>query len=256
MSYMGFQAGFAFAMCVTDPSGPTTNLTVGRDRVLGIIAGLLVMMLVDAILLPVRARLGMQPALARALRSIAALARVTPETQEYRARLARAVSLRLAVYRDLATVLRLSGESTLELDADSPDAQEERRWTARLVAHAQAVFLALLTLIRHRLGSSFPTLPPAVQDGMRALDADVGVTLDALADYIDRRRGGPLPDLAARLVEVDARVESLATTTGAGDSLVSAYVAERDHLALARELVRQVTILRDALVPEPAPHRA
>jgi multidrug resistance protein MdtO len=255
ISYMGFQAGFAFAMCVTDPSGPTTNLTVARDRVLGILAGLIVMMLVDAVLLPVRARLAMRPALARALRSIAALARVTPETREYRARLQRAVRLRSAVYRDLATVLRLSGESTLEPDADTPDAREDRRWTARLVAHAQAVFLSLLTLIRHRLGPGFPTLPPAVQDGMRTLDADVGVTLDALADYIDRGRVGPLPDLAARLVEVDAHVESLAST-GAGGRLVSAYGAERDHLALAGELVRQVTILRDALAPEAAPHRA
>ena len=248
ISYMGFQAGFAFAMCVTDPSGPTTNLTVGRDRVLGILVGLLVMMLVDTILLPVRARLGMRPALARALRSIAALARVAPETQEYRVRLASAVRLRLAIYRDLSTVLRLSDESTLEPDADTPDAREDRRRTARLVAHAQAVFLTLLTLIRHRLGPSFPTLPPAVQDGMRALDAAVGDTLDALADFIDRRRGGPLPDLAAELVELDARVESMAVT-GPGGGPGSAYVAERDHLALARDLVHQVTILRDALAP-------
>jgi Predicted membrane protein len=45
-SYLGLQTGMAFAMCVTDPRGPTTDLTTGRDRVLGILVGVLAMFLV------------------------------------------------------------------------------------------------------------------------------------------------------------------------------------------------------------------
>ena len=248
ISYMGLQIGMAFAMCVTDPSGPTTNLTVGRDRVLGILVGVLVMMFVDVLLSPVRARLSMRPTLARALRSIAKLARYAPTTQDYRARLGAAVGLRSAVYGDLAATLRLSDESTLEPDADTAEARQDREWAARLVGHAQAVFLAVLALIRHRLSPGFPTLPPAVQEGMRALDEDVAVTLDALAEVIDRGPERELPDLPARLADVDARV-SAEEPPVAGGATVAAYVAERDHLAIARDLVHQVAILRDALAP-------
>jgi len=248
ISYMGLQAGMAFAMCVTDPSGPTTDLTIGRDRVLAILIGVLVMMLVDTVLSPARARLAMRPALARALRSIATLARFAPTTQEYRARLGTAVSLRSAVYGDLAATLRLSEESALEPDAETAEAREDRQWMARLVAHAQAVFLVVLALIRHRLAPGFPTLPPAVQEGMRALDADVGDTLDALADLVGRGRGRPLPDLPARLADLDARVSAEAPAAASGVA-VSAHVAVRDHLTIARDLVHQVTILHGALAP-------
>ncbi len=249
ISYMGLQAGMAFAMCVTDPSGPTTNLTIGRDRVLAILIGVLVMMIVDVALSPARARVAMRPALARALRSIAELARYAPTTQEYRARLGTAVGLRAAVYGDLAATLRLSEESALEPDAETAEAREDRQQMARLVGHAQAVFLAVLSLIRHRLSPGFPTLPPSVQEGMRTLDGDVAATLDALADRVDRGPGGgSFPDLLARLADLDARVSAEAST-GAGGVAVVAHVAMRDHLAIARDLVHQVTLLHGALAP-------
>src|SRR5262249_48197 len=139
---------------------------------LAILIGVLVVMVINAILWPARARLAMRPALARGLRSIAGLARVAPETQDYSTRLHAALRLRSAVYSDLAATLRLSAESTLEPDAETPSARDERQRIARLVAHAQAVFLALLALIRHRLAPGFPTLPPAVQDSTRAFATD------------------------------------------------------------------------------------
>jgi multidrug resistance protein MdtO len=242
ISYMGLQTGMAFAMCVTDPTAPTTNLAIARDRVLGILIGVLVMMVVDAVLWPARARLAMRPAIARSLRSIAGLARVVPEMEEYTTRLRTALRLRSAVYGDLAATLRISDESTFEPDAETAEARDDRQRIARLVAHAQAVFLSLLGLIRHRLSPAFPALPAAVQEEMRALDGEVGVTLDGLADLVERGRCGSLPDLAARLAAVEADVEAtMAAPTG------TAAVAARDHAAIARELVHQVTLLREAL---------
>jgi multidrug resistance protein MdtO len=246
ISYMGLQTGMAFALCVTDPAGPTTDLTTARDRVLGILIGVLVMMIMNVIFWPVRARLAMRPALARGLRSIGALARVAPEAEAYRARLHTAVRLRSAVYGDLAAMLRLSEESTLEPDAETPAARDERQRMARLGAHAQAVFLSLLALIRHRLSPDFPRLPATVQQGMRALDGDVGDTLDALADLIERGPCGPLPDLAARLATLETDVGA-AMPAPPGAAAVHVEVAARDHVAIARDLVHHVLILREAV---------
>jgi multidrug resistance protein MdtO len=246
ISYMGLQTGMAFAMCVTDPGGPTTDLTTARDRVVGILMGVIVMMVLNLVLWPARARLAMRPALARALHSVAALARVAPEAEAYRTRLRTALRLRSAVYADLAATLRLSDESAAEPDAETPAALDERHRMARLIAHAQAVFLSLLALIRHRLSPDFPRLPAAVQDGLRAVDRKTGDLLDGLAVLLEGGHPGSLPDLAEDLAALEA---DLAAPAPAGTpTAVVRVAAARDHLTVVRDLVHQVATLRDALV--------
>jgi multidrug resistance protein MdtO len=251
ISYMGFQVGLAFSMCVTDTAGPTTDLSTPRDRVIGVLIGVLILLLVDVALWPARARLAMWPALAGALRSIAGLARMAPEARNYGAQLNAAVRLRSGVYRQLAATLRLSGESALEPDAG--EAAAERDSMARLIAHGQAVFLALLALIRHRLSSEFPSLPPPVETAMHQLDHSVADTLEALADRVDRRPVPDLPDLHSPLAALEALVPPVAEPVASPrDTAVIAAVAERDHVAIARNLVHEVLLLREAVAAAPA----
>jgi multidrug resistance protein MdtO len=242
ISYMGFQMGMAFAMCVTDPSGPTTDLTTGRDRVLGILIGVVAMLLINATLWPARARLAMWAPLGRALRSLAELARLAPETREYRAQLDHAVRSRSSVYTELAATLRLSNEAALE--PDEREGRIEREWVKRLTVRAQAVFLAVLALIRHRVSPGFPILPAPVQEAMRELDHGVGEVLDALADRLDRRRGRPLPDLTRQLDALEALVPHGEEGLSAHDGATLLRRAERDHVAIARSVVHEVELLR------------
>src|SRR5262249_11797238 len=235
ISYVGLQAGMAFSICVTDPTGPTTDLTAARDRVIGILLGVLAVLFVSAVW-PARARLAMWSQLARTLRTIAGLARLAPAPGSYRAQIDRAVGTRTAVYQQLAATVRLAAESERELDAH--EARAEREWIGRLAAHAQAGFLAILALRRHRLSPGFPALPPAVLDAIHAVDQAAGEALDALADQIERGRGAALPDLASPL----AALEALAAP-GAD----AAARAARDHAAIARDLVRPGAVPRDAV---------
>jgi multidrug resistance protein MdtO len=248
ISYMGLQTGMAFAMCVTDPGGPTTDLTTARDRVVGILIGVIVMMVLNLVLWPARARLAMRPALARALHSVAALARVAPEAESYRTRLRTALRLRSAVYADLAATLRLSDESAVEPDAETPAALDERQRMARLVAQTQAVFLSILALIRDRLSPDFPRLPATVQEDLRALDGGVADLLDALADFLERGRRGPLPDPAEHLAPLEAGVAAAPVAAAGATQAAVEVTAARNHLVIARDLVRQAAALRDALV--------
>jgi len=240
IAYMGFQAGIAIAMCVTDPSGPTTDLTPAKDRVLGILVGIVAMLFVDAIW-PVRARLAMWKPLARAFHALADLARFAPETRGYGAQLRRAVQHRSAVYSQLSATVRMSAESALEPDAS--EAKAERECVGRLTAHAQTVFLALLALIRHRVSPGFPTLPAPTQDALRALDYGVGDVLDALADRLDGKPRQALPDLARRFATLEALypLDEAGTPIQGGAILVRR--AARDHIAIARGLVREVSLL-------------
>src|SRR4029450_8819229 len=259
ISYMGLQIAMAFAICVADPSGPTTDLIPARDRVLGILVGVLVMLLVNTALWPARARLAMWSPLGRAFRALAELARSAPQLHEYGSRLERAVRLRSAgygglaacprlsadralrlrsaVYGELAAALRLSAEAVSELDA--AESRLEREHVGRLTAQAQTVFLSLLALIRHRLAPTFPILPPPLQEAMRALDDGVGEAMHSLADRLDGRPARPLPDPARPLEHADALVpperEGAAPARGGAAAV---RIAERDHVAIARTRLR------------------
>jgi multidrug resistance protein MdtO len=241
ISYMGLQIGMAFAICVTDPSGPTTDLLPARDRVLGIIIGVLVMLLVNSALWPARARLAMWSPLGRALRALAEMARSTPQLREYESQLQRAVRLRSAVYGELAAGLRLSAEAAIELDA--AESRLEREHVGRLTAQAQTVFLSLLALMRHRLDPSFPILPAPLREAARALDHGVGEVMDSLADRLDGRPARPLPDLARLLDDADALVP-LDDGAAARDHAAAVRIVERDHVAIAATLVREVDVLQ------------
>lgn len=75
VSYMGWQIALAFFLCVLHGFGPSFDLVVARDRVLGILLGNVVMTLVFATVWPVSAAGAMRRATARAAEALAALAR-------------------------------------------------------------------------------------------------------------------------------------------------------------------------------------
>jgi hypothetical protein len=237
---MGFQAGIALAMCVTDPAGPTTDLTPAKDRVLGILVGVIAMLFVNA-LWPVRARLAMWKPLARAFRALADLARYVPATGGYGAQLRQAVRRRSAVYSQLSATLRLSAESALEPDAG--EAKAERESLGRLAAHAQTVFLALLALIRHRVSPGFPSLTAPMQEPLRAFDYGVGEVLDALADRLDGKPRRAGPDLAQQLAALEAHYLPEETEAAIPEGATLVRRVTRDHVAIARGLVREVALL-------------
>jgi multidrug resistance protein MdtO len=73
LSYAGMQIALAFFMGILQTYSPATDLTVLRDRVVGILLGNVVMTLVFSVLWPESAITRLRGALAAALRSIAAL---------------------------------------------------------------------------------------------------------------------------------------------------------------------------------------
>ncbi len=149
------------------------------------------------------------------------------------------------MYTELSATLRLSAESTLEPDAAL--AETEREWVSRLTVQTQAVFLALLALIRHRVAPGFPILPAPVQEAMRELDDGVARMLETLADRLERRPAEALPDLTQRLAALEALIPRGEQTLTAHDGAIAVRVAERDHTAIARGLVREVTALQESI---------
>jgi hypothetical protein len=186
--------------------------------VIGILLGIVVMVLVDHSVWPVRAHEAMYPTLTSALRSLAGLCRVPPAEAGYAASLDRALRVRSAVYRDLSAVLRLREEARMEPGAGTRAAHDERERVLRLTGHVQEVFLALLVVVRHRLALDPRELPAMAAEAMAGLDAAIGAALDAAADQVAGAAAVPLPDLRAGLARVENTVTgSPPESPGRGD---------------------------------------
>ncbi len=75
IAYAGFQIAFAFFLCVIQGAGPAFDMTVARDRVIGILFGNLVVFVISTSLWPVSVSRRIDPAIAALLRRLGTTAR-------------------------------------------------------------------------------------------------------------------------------------------------------------------------------------
>jgi multidrug resistance protein MdtO len=99
ISYAGFQAAFAFYLCVIQGSSPAFDLSTARDRVIGILLGNFVAYLVFTNLWPVSVGKRIDPAIAALLRRLAAL--MTADSSARRALASRAQSQLAEIETDI-----------------------------------------------------------------------------------------------------------------------------------------------------------
>jgi multidrug resistance protein MdtO len=91
LSYAGLQIAFAFFLGVLQDYAPANDLTVLRDRIVGILLGNVVMTLVFTLLWPESATSGLRAALSQAQQAISAVLNRSGDTAEARDRTAQAL---------------------------------------------------------------------------------------------------------------------------------------------------------------------
>ena len=84
IAYAGFQIAFAFFLCVVQGSAPAFDLTVARDRIIGILFGNLVVSVIFTQIWPVTVAHRIDPAIAAVLRKLAGLADARSPTKRWR----------------------------------------------------------------------------------------------------------------------------------------------------------------------------
>jgi len=238
ISYVGLQTGLAFALSALNDLGPTTDLEPARDRVIGVILGILIAGVIYGLSGPVLAGTEMRRSLATALRSLADLSRVGLHGDPSAATIAPARGWRWKVYQDLTTTLRLQDESKLEWSRGRADAEADRARIARLAADALDVFLTLLAVVHHRLDVDLSAMPPAVYARLQALAEQVTALLGALADQVEGRAQPITPTLGPLLARA---AEAVHDAEPALDPLWQAHLHGR--LAVYGNLVSRLTQL-------------
>jgi multidrug resistance protein MdtO len=186
LSYAGLQIAFAFFLGLLQTYSPATDLTVLRDRVVGIVLGNIVVTVVFSSLWPESAITRLRTALADAQRAIAALLRSPAQSAGARQRTVEA----------LVRADQFSGLSRFEL---------------QMLPGEQRPYMPSLRNVERLAAASFVLSgdPIAQSVNMKGL-AEVAAWLDAAADAMTQSRPAPaLPSSTA--MSADAATSQLRT---------------------------------------------
>jgi multidrug resistance protein MdtO len=222
LSYAGYQTGLAFYKTTLHDFGPSVNLTVFRDRMVGVALGLTVFGLVEHVLWPVRASDRMREQMVDVLKSLAGLALLS--TRRETVDVADVEERRRLISQQMNDLQGFIESSKFEPGVGSPEAIQ------RLLSGAQTLFLVLLAIARHRL-----TVPdrPVLKETLR-LGEGIAAAIERVADKI-RGREVPGP------VEVDEDMAALETAISARAAQdLRAKDTSLEELSLYKELVAAV----------------
>jgi len=236
LSYFGVQIAVAFCLIHLNSFAIEPSLSIARDRVVGILFGLIMMWLVFDQLWGASAVSGMKRAFLSAVRLLAQFAR-EPISRDYNVAAERSYSLREEINNNF-DVVRASADGVLF--EFGPSRQQDLAWRSRFrqwQPQLRLIFLTEIALWKYRARLPGFELPRTLGAAQRALDDELARVLEAIADQIEGRPSQvglfeealarmeravstyegsePQPETADRfqaLLSLDRRIESLASS--------------------------------------------
>jgi multidrug resistance protein MdtO len=194
LSYFGVQIAVAFYLVNLSEFAPQTSLVPARDRVIGILLGLLMMWLVFDQLWSVSAAVQMTRTFASNLRLLAQYAR-EPISGDLRVANERSYSLRETINSNFDRVRDLTGGVLLEFGPSRGRDLAMRERIIRWQAPVRMLFLTEVTLWKYRAQLPGFELPKALITGQRQFEESFALTLERMADRLEGRTSqSPSPE--------------------------------------------------------------
>jgi multidrug resistance protein MdtO len=246
LSYFGVQVAVAFCLINLQEFKIQTSLAVARDRVVGILLGLVMMWLAFDRLWSAPAGVEMKRAFVRTLRLLAQFAR-EPVSKDMRVAIGRSYALRETINAQFDKVRSLADGVLFEFGSsrlhDLHLRNQIRGWQPQL----RTLFLMRITSWKYRLNLPGFELPEPVRVNQRKYDERSARVLEEMADRIEDnpRQARPMPENSYKLLEqmleecwtkeerraAEAHVGSFVTLLRGIDGLTT---------ALAKEFARDV----------------
>jgi multidrug resistance protein MdtO len=220
LSYFGVQIAVAFYLVNLSEFAPQTSLVPARDRVIGILLGLLMMWLVFDQLWSASAAVQMTRTFASNLRLLAQYAR-EPISGDLRVANERSYALRETINSNFDRVRDLTGGVLLEFGPSRERDLAMRERIIRWQAPVRMLFLTEVTLWKYRAQLPGFELPTALITGQRQFEEGFALTLERMADRLEGRssKNPSFDNSAARHEEnADAYAEAPQQTFSDRDS--------------------------------------
>jgi multidrug resistance protein MdtO len=242
LSYFGIQLANAFYWINLQDFGVQTSLVPARDRVIGIMLGLIMMWLVFDSLGSAPTAVQMRKAFISLFRLLAQLAR-EPLSSNQRIAIERTYSLRETINRSFNQVRDLADAVWFEFGPTRQRNLTLRRrilgWQPRL----QMLFISYVALLKYRLRIPGFELPEPVRLAQQPFEESLARTLDDMADRLQgKTRGGTqsLEDAFGRLKE-SVRIASSVEAQGVLTADLKTFLSLSERITgLAGSLAREI----------------
>ena len=230
LSYCGVQILIAFYLINLSEFRVQTSLEPGRDRVIGIFLGLLMMWLVFDQLWGVPAIIQMKEALNSELRMLAQFSR-EPLSADHQLAIERSYSLREQINQGFDSV-RASGDAVLF--EFGPSRQQDLAWRSKIrewQPQLRLLFVTEIALWKYRARLPGFELPESVRVAQRSFDDELARVLEAIADRIEGR-----PSQVGLFEESLARLERAVSTYEGSEPQPATADRFRAFLSLHRRI--------------------
>lgn len=238
LSYFGVQIVVAFYLINLQEFAMQTSLAVARDRVVGVLLGLLMMWLVFDQLWSVSAGAEMKRTFVSTLRLLAQLAR-DPLPGEGRPAIDRSYALRETINANFDQARAFADGVLFEF---GPSRQEDlalrsrlRRWQPQL----RLLFVTRIALLKYRLRLPGFELPAAVEAAQLEFDDRIAGMLDGMADRMEGEAPGVREELGDSVARLEGTVQSCCAV--GPQEVLTAEV--QTFLALSRNIANVTGVL-------------
>ena len=184
LSYFGMQVALAFYLIHLRTFGIESSLSIARDRVVGILLGLVMMWFIFDQLWGAPALVQMKNVFTSALRLLAEFAR-EPLSADQPVAIERSYALREAINESFDSV-RASADAVLF--EFGPSRQKDLEWRTRIrewQPQLRTLFLMRIALWKYRVQLPGFELPEALRSAQREFDYESAKVLDAMADRLE-----------------------------------------------------------------------
>jgi len=230
LSYLGIQVAFAFYLIHLQEFAPQTSLSIARDRVMGVLLGLMSMWLMFDHLWVKDALQAMQEGFARNLQKLAELIELArkPASEEVARK---ALQLGDQINAGFNAVKAQSDAVVFEF---GPSRQRKlkirddiRRWQPALGALLQVQMTSLQYLFETRDRK----LAEGIAEALSAFEEDMAITAQAMSEEVSGNPRGMAPDVQQSVAELRQAIEKY--YPAAGDTIPPALA---DMIALTQNL--------------------
>jgi len=247
LSYFGVQIAVAFCLINLEEFKIQTSLAVARDRVVGILLGLLMMWLAFDRLWSSPAGVEMKRAFVSTLRLLAQFAR-EPVSKDIRIAIERSYALRELINTQFDKVRSLTDGVLFEF---GPSRRQDlrlrddiRRWQPQM----RVLFMMRIASLKYRLQLPGFELPEAVQVTQQEYDSQSARVLEDLANRIEgsSRQGRSMSGGSFEHLEERLRALSVEEERSIGEAHIPSFVTLlRGIDGLTTSLAEEITIELD-----------
>jgi multidrug resistance protein MdtO len=242
LSYFGVQIAVAFYLINLEEFKFQTSLAVARDRVVGVLLGLLAMWLAFDQLWGASAITQMLRSFTSTLRLLAQFQR-EPVSPNIQAAIERSFALRNNINNNFEKLRQYADGVILEFGPTRSHDLALRSQILEWQRQLRLIFIARVTLFKYRLGLPGFELPAPIQSAQKAFDDHLATTLDAMADRFGSKEAKPAASFKPALEDLEHIVEEgypTETQTELAARLRTFLPLSQRIAALVRSLDREI----------------